>query len=479
MTTTTTTKSRFRRFRPYGTRRRRRLFLIPLLLAGWMYSLARLCRSSQVREILDVVVALETGTATTTMKKDHSYPTLEGTTTKARLDHTTSPSHTSSNGTTVTTTNSVVQFVFAVGLEGTGHHLLGRIISSSPGYHRLKTTLNHRKNNQSTKRRTPPRSNRTMDSAHLYRRTMKELHQALFDGRTYNGIWNVPCRRPTPSPHNLLPNRSIDDDERTKEEGIRNVANVLRRVEKTARRNSPTRIEQQQQQLDRSDARGTTTTTRKTKVMFPVNTVTLDKEDKLLYGEASYPNFGGPCRNQQYPRLASFYQACEVAKVDCRHVYLHRDPLEILYSTTIHRRFNPTLAHGVILYEQILRTAIRPELVLYRNRSMGCLGFYNQEEEEEEVPQESQHDDEHQQQPYDPPRRRHWKSILFTLWQWQNRSKFEQTMETIYHPPHSRNRTVLLERLIHDSFTADPTTTIGTTLKSWQRSHDEILQTLC
>jgi hypothetical protein len=287
---------------------------------------------------------------------------------------------------------NVVQFLFGVGLEGTGHHLVGRIVSASPSYYRLKHALPD------------------------YRRDMRDLHNALFDGRYNDGVWNLPCHGRN--------NRSI---EHKMKDGVLRLANVLRRVEDHAKTSN------------RSDGKS---------IIFPLNTITIDKDDKVSYGEASYPNFGGSCRVENYPRLSSLYHACEMASVECRHVYLYRDPLEILYSTTVNRKFNLNLSQGLTLYETILRGAILPELASYRDQSLGCLGFYEG----------------------DPM---HWKAKMSWLGQWQNQSKLEDAMERIYHPP-SRNRTDL-ETTTISLFTGED----WTIYDSWKGTHNDILQSLC
>lgn len=48
------------------------------------------------------------------------------------------------------------------------------------------------------------------------------------------------------------------------------------------------------------------------------------------YGQMSYPHYGSPSRSLQYPDLHLLYRACDAANVACGHVYLHRDPYDIM-----------------------------------------------------------------------------------------------------------------------------------------------------
>jgi hypothetical protein len=57
-------------------------------------------------------------------------------------------------------------------------------------------------------------------------------------------------------------------------------------------------------------------------------------------GMMSYPNFLRPSRPLQYPDLHLLYRACRAARVNCGHVYLHRDPRGIIgtYKVVVRRR---------------------------------------------------------------------------------------------------------------------------------------------
>lgn len=48
------------------------------------------------------------------------------------------------------------------------------------------------------------------------------------------------------------------------------------------------------------------------------------------FGMMSYPNYLLPSRPLQYPDLHLLYRACAAANVACGHVYMHRDPYEVI-----------------------------------------------------------------------------------------------------------------------------------------------------
>ncbi len=276
--------------------------------------------------------------------------------------------------TVLTSNTSNVQFVFVVGLEGTGHHLHRKIVEYSPSYYQLRHTLKN------------------------YKDEIKELHSSLYNKPNGTGLWNLPCD-----------SRWKDD----KKELLRRqqyVASLLKGIqEHIGPRNKFLR--------------------------FPVNTLWIDREDIFVYGMCSYPNWQGPCRFQQYPRLEWFYDACDMAGVDCRHLYLYRDPLEILYSTTVHRPFNANLSEGIALYESMLDDAILPDLTKYSHKSLGCVGFYGDED---------------------------WKPTIQSIWQWTNTTKYYATINKIYKKPSRRE---FDEKLL-----------AGLSINAWQQSHDYLME---
>jgi hypothetical protein len=97
----------------------------------------------------------------------------------------------------------------------------------------------------------------------------------------------------------------------------------------------------------------------------------------LVSQNRSYPNFGGECREQAYPDIDLFYQACDAANVKCEHVYLYRDPYSVISSTTIKRHFNRNgILQATQLYTSML-DIIYAQLGNHSRRTAGCFGFFD------------------------------------------------------------------------------------------------------
>ena len=88
----------------------------------------------------------------------------------------------------------------------------------------------------------------------------------------------------------------------------------------------------------------------------------------------SYPSFLGIDRSLQNFNMDLFYSACYDANVNCKHMYLYRNPYDILKSTTLNRPFNDNISNGIRLYTSVLQQ-IHSQMVSYPNRNLGCFGF--------------------------------------------------------------------------------------------------------
>ena len=131
----------------------------------------------------------------------------------------------------------------------------------------------------------------------------------------------------------------------------------------------------------------------------------------------SYPNEKGSCRPHNYPNLDLLYQACEVAKVDCSHVFLYRNPYGFIKSNCHNRRFNPTVLGAIHLYTNLLQV-ISIQVWMHPERNEGCLGFFDYY---------NTNDEDHHKR-----RRDHLKDRVQTLFGWRtstNPDDFDAYME--------------------------------------------------
>ena len=204
---------------------------------------------------------------------------------------------------------SNVQFVFFIGLKGTGHHLLEQIVRGSPTLTLLKTLR-------------------------IHPITTWDFHTVLFQAYSKNGLWNAHTH-PEADKLNIT---QIQD----------RVVYFMQKINRKATRNNCT-------------------------ITFPVNT--LNGREGPVYGEVSYPNFFGECRAASYPNLDVFYDSCDKAGADCRHVYLYRDPYQIISSTTRKRKFNPNVLNAIHMYTSHLKI-IASDLQVHSSRTLGCFGFF-------------------------------------------------------------------------------------------------------
>jgi hypothetical protein len=92
------------------------------------------------------------------------------------------------------------------------------------------------------------------------------------------------------------------------------------------------------------------------------------------YGPVRYLNDRkkGKVRMISYPSIDLLYDACEEAQVDCRHVYLHRDPYELLHkSTAKHVLEAMHTATSMLL-------VIASQMRMYPERTLGCWNLWTQ-----------------------------------------------------------------------------------------------------
>jgi hypothetical protein len=157
----------------------------------------------------------------------------------------------------------------------------------------------------------------------------------------------------------------------------------------------------------------------------------------------SYPNFDGKCRNLNYPNLDLFYDACDQAQVECRHVYLYRDPYDVLYSTVINQHYVPTLIAGIHLYTSMSKI-IATDLQVHASRGIGCFGFYEKN---------------------GATNRKDWWDPLRFLWGWN-----EEYMAATYKPPSRFNNKTEDEAHSFVPKMLDPY------MKSFMETHQQVVQ---
>jgi hypothetical protein len=224
-----------------------------------------------------------------------------------------------------------LEFIFTIGLEGTGHHFMSQVISNSPAFREVKMLG--------------------------LENSVASASAALFHSKNQDGLFNQACQDES---INIKVGISSKYDNKVSE-GFDTVSTLNRTVhllrtiqqiydEKTANSPRPLRI--------------------------PLNSFSANGTAKV--GMMSYPNFRGNCYKLHYPILDLLYKACSEAQVQCSHVYVYRHPLDVLMSTTVRRKFNPGMVMASHLYTSHLKI-IESQLLSYPDRNRGCFGFFDQQ----------------------------------------------------------------------------------------------------
>lgn len=300
--------------------------------------------------------------------------------------------------------NSTVQFIITIGLEGTGHHLMGMIAEQSP-------VLKLFKRNK------------------LWPNKAKELQRSIYlnysprRGKDVAGLVNAHCA-PDKDPAML------------QEQLVGHLRDMEAQVQKAIRKEAIS-------SLRTAEIMSTTTggetnsshsvnwnasmlTMEMPQIPFPINSLEAGGEGP--YGELSYPNFVTPCRPLNYPDLNLIYDACEQAQVDCLQVYIYRHPLEIFLST-LRRSFITNDTSAMQLYITDLHV-IASQLRIYANKTLGCFGFFESDEDE-----------------------LYWIHSQQDLWGFNNETAFQEMMERIYKAPASSklDKQAAMDRWIYHS----------------------------
>lgn len=233
-----------------------------------------------------------------------------------------------------------LEFIFTIGLEGTGHHFMDTIIKASPA--------------QITTRK--------WGLLDIVGKTIL----ALFDVKNLNGLWNQACQDDTMY---IKQGKTwkLSYKYKNKVPAGFNTVNAHNRVVKLL------------QTMQRIYNEKTVNSPQPLRI--PLNSYS----SKGIGGAGmiSYPNFRGKCSMLHYPVLELLYNACDDAGVQCSHIYVYRHPLDVLKSTTVKRSFNPPgMMYATHLYTSHLKI-METQLMSYPDRNRGCFGFFDRDGSEQ------------------------------------------------------------------------------------------------
>lgn len=87
----------------------------------------------------------------------------------------------------------------------------------------------------------------------------------------------------------------------------------------------------------------------------------------------SYPFNLGRNRVFNYPNIDILYDACKQAEINCKHIYIYRDPYDIIVSTVKKRKFNSDVNEAMRTYTLMLHN-IYSQLQRNSDKTALCFG---------------------------------------------------------------------------------------------------------
>jgi hypothetical protein len=187
-----------------------------------------------------------------------------------------------------------------------------------------------------------------------------------------------------------------------------------------------------------------------TPIAVPLNAMFLERVVGDMY---SYPTFMGACRKGNFPDLDLIYQACEAAKVNCGHVYLYRDPYDVMRSTG-KRRFNEGVLDATRTYYSMLNIIFGQLAAFGPERTLGCWNLVRDKDTSKGV--------------YDAEYFNTWESIRDLYWGEGNEQHFEKVFnESVKLRPPPEDVEVYHESIVPKNH--------AQAMKSMVRAHDRTL----
>ena len=350
--------------------------------------------------------------------------------------------------------HSKTKFVFFMGLEGTGHHLVGDILDKSP----LKESLADWK--------VIPTHTVALGQALALEKSRYKIYSGLFNRHCHPAppkkseaaiaqmrlFKKVGDDAPHGSNQTALETIGDGDDSRRRliqrqltqtsdsitslkqklaqnggGEVTAELLSKLSQQREVGKKDPQFAVIQQLQQMEQIIAKqeDTASTNSSSHVFVPINT--WRGHGFGLVGQLSYPNMPGlECRKLNYPNIDLLYNACDVANVDCVHVYLYRDPYAVLKST-IRRGMNTGVIQTIHLYISHL-SIMYAQLSRHAPRTVGCFGFLDPIFSSQDPQQNEKHELENNRQ------ERNW-NIFRDMLRFKTNEEFESMRNTVFKPP--------------------------------------------
>jgi len=307
-----------------------------------------------------------------------------------------------------------LEFLFFMGLEGTGHHLITRVIEQSPIFHKIV-------------------------DMNIHTLLTSQLQESLWNSHTQKGLWNAHCY--DPAAHPPPPSASLSKQQLLSRDFVdvatkrRHVLSIMKKIRKRILTSPLSWFSGPSSGLSFSSSSESQSQgeEQRGKIVIPLNA--LDTRYAKSYGMVSYPSFVGPCRPLAYPNLDLLYDICSQMNaeeneesggqnddgdqnIECNVVYVSRDPRLIVRSTIRRKFFKSTnVLPAIHMYRSHLNM-IASQLIAYPHRVKGCYDLLS----------------------HDPNEQSTWQDSLQVLLGWgpTNRTGYQQVIRSIYKP---KNRT--------------------------------------
>lgn len=221
-------------------------------------------------------------------------------------------------------------FVFVMGTEGTGHHFINSLLAQSPNMKKMK---------------------QIGVCASGGKGELHTLSSQFFNTGNEGRLFNPNKRQ----------RGEIDAD--------RHYELIVDTLQSIRTKFNDMRKQEEQQINENESSSATVAPSSKTPFHIAINANSCGRPTMM-----SYPNLPGPDRSLQNFNLDIFYNACNDAHVQCKHIYIYRDPYDVIKSTTINRVHNSNVYDAIRLYTSVMQQ-IHSQMISNLDHNIGCFGF--------------------------------------------------------------------------------------------------------
>ncbi|OEU06971.1 hypothetical protein FRACYDRAFT_252603 [Fragilariopsis cylindrus CCMP1102] len=394
------------------------------------------------------------------------------------------------------------EFVVVLGLEGTGHHLYNALIDQSPYFKLYQNLITSNSQSQST-----TSTSTSSKSSNFPQSLLNELRHSLFDTKSNIGLINAPCtERRVPIQKSKAKNKkaknnkakkSNSSSKRTRQQSSSSSSRATTTTSSSSTAGGR-KLNVEHESEESYDPNSQEIFNRVVTALNDIkqlvienndnenNTDDQDDDDELKklkskiklripinggfgntprYGMLSYPNWKDlqqkqnsqdqqsqsqklqSCRSYQHLSLDLLYHACHNANVICKHLYIYRNPIDILISTVYKRNFHGS--HGYLFASRLYITMLQileSQLTNNVENSLGCIDFYEDENGNADNDYDNNEDNNSN---LNEGIENDWKTLIRDVWGWSSSTNnvnddYEHIIENTYKKKQSISSSLLL-----------------------------------